>query len=110
MINAGEFDKRIEIKRPVKTTDASGFETDSLETICTAWAKISTTKGFTLIANQTDFENATTRMLIRKPSVEISRKDIVVFKGIDWRIKYLNEIDHDGAFVELQVQEVRQNG
>lgn len=110
MINAGDFDKKIEIKRPTKTTDASGFESETLATICTAWANVTTTKGFTLIANQTDFENATTRMLIRKPSVEISRKDIVVFKGIDWRIKYLNEIDHDGAFIELQVQEVRQDG
>lgn len=110
MINAGEFKHQITIKRKTPTTDADGFTSDAWATVATAWAKVSTTKGFTLITNRSDFESATTGMLIRKPAVAISRKDRVVFKGLDWTIEYLNEIDHDGAFIELQVKEVRQNG
>jgi len=110
MINAGEFNQQIEIKRSTPTADGDGFTSESWATIATAWASVSTTKGFTLITNRTNFEEATTGMLIRKPAVAISRKDRVVFKGIEWTIEYLNEIDHDGAFIELQVKEVRQNG
>lgn len=108
MINAGDFNRRITIIRRTKTTDADGFDTFSEVEVCKAWAKINTTKGFTLIASGSNFEDAVTRMLIRQTSVDIDRKDIVRFKGKDWRIKYLNNIDEAGKFTELQVEVVIQ--
>lgn len=110
MINAGEFNRRIVIVRRTPSEDGDGFSTPSETEVCKAWAKINTTKGFTLVAQGSNFEDATTRMLIRKPSVEISRKDVVLYKGREWRIRYLNDIDEAGVFVELQVEEIRQNG
>lgn len=110
MINAGEFKHRITIVRNSKTTDNDGFKSATPTEVCKAWAKINTTKGYTLIAQGSSFEDATTRMLIRKPAVEIRDTDIVLFKGKKWRIRYLNEIDHTGTFIELQVETVNQKG
>lgn len=111
MINAGDFDKRITIVRRTPTEDADGFKSGVVETeVCKAWASINTTKGFTLITQGSSFEDATTRMLIRKPNAEIRDTDIVLFKGKEWRIRYLNEIDEDGIFTELQVETVNQKG
>lgn len=106
MINAGDFDKKIEIVRHTKMTDAAGFDTVSTVVITSAWAKVNTTRGFTMITNGTNFEEATTAFLIRKPNVEIRRKDIVRFNGLDWRIDYLNNIDEQNIFVELQCKQV----
>ena len=110
MINAGEFNRRIVIVRRTPSDDGEGFKSNSETEVCKAWAKINTTKGYTLINRGSNFEDATTRMLIRKPSVDISRKDIVLYKGREWRIRYLNDIDEVGVFIELQVEEIRQNG
>ena len=111
MINAGEFNRRIEIVRDTQAEDGEGFKTPTRETVCKAWAKISSTKGFTLVVQGSNFEDATTRMLIRKPNHELSRKDIVLYKGKEWRIRYLNDLyDEGNALVELQVEEIRQDG
>lgn len=110
MINAGEFDKRITIVRDTPSDDGEGFKENSRAEVCKAWAKIDTTKGFTLITQGTNFDDATTRMLIRKPNVEIRDTDIVVFKDKDWRIRYLSDINEDGVFTELQVEAIRQKG
>lgn len=107
MINAGDFNKRIDIVRHNVITDKDGFTTTT-ETVkvASAWAKVNTTRGFTLISQGTNFEQATTAFLIRKPSAEIKRKDIVRFKNLDWSIEYLNDIDEDGRFIELQCRQV----
>lgn len=111
MRNAGEFKHRISIVRRTPTEDGEGFKSGVTETeVCKAWAKINTTKGYTLITQGSNFENATTRMIIRKPNSEISRKDIVLYKGKEWRIRYLNNIDEKDDEIELQVEEITQNG
>lgn len=108
MINAGDFNKRISIVRRTYTEDGDGFRVVSETEVCKAWAKINTTKGYTLVASGSNFENATTRMLIRHPNTEINRKDIVLYRGKEWNIRYLNNIDQADKFVELQVEEVTQ--
>jgi SPP1 family predicted phage head-tail adaptor len=110
MRNAGDYNRRIIIVRRTPSDDGEGFKSNSEVEVCKAWAKIKTTKGYTLVSQGSNFEDATTLMEIRKPSVEISRKDIVLFKGREWRIRYLNDINEAGRFVELQVEEIRQNG
>ena len=111
MINAGNFNRRITIVRDKKTDDSEGFKSVERDEVCKAWAKINATKGYTLVNQGSNFEDATTRMLIRKPTVEISRKDIVLYKNREWRIRYLNDLyDEKNALIELQVEEIRQNG
>ncbi len=47
--------------------------------LLTTWANVKTTKGFTLIANNTDFEEAYTNFTIRYPKVKITREMIIEF-------------------------------
>lgn len=111
MINAGEFNRRITIVRDTKAEDGEGFNTPTRTEVCKAWAKVNSTKGFTLVSQGSNFEDATTRFLIRKPTATISRKDIVLYKSKEWRIRYLNDLyDEGNALVELQLEEIRQNG
>lgn len=107
--DAGQFKHRIEIFRKVKEKDAQGFPvTDARAVIMTAWAKVKTTKGFTLIANGTDFEKAYTNFTIRySPLAEtIDRKCFIAFGGKEYTIEYLNNIDEMGVELEIQAKEV----
>lgn len=110
MINAGDFKHRIQIIQRTKATDDDGFSTATDTPVASAWAKINTTKGYTIITQGSDFENALTRLLIRKPNVEISRKYLVLFRGKEWRIRYVNNVDLSDELIELQVEEVTING
>jgi len=108
IVNAGDFNRRITIVRRTSTTDNDGFKQVTETEVTKAWAMINTTRGFTLIAQGSNFEDATTRMLIRKPTAEINRKDVVLYNGKEWRIRYLNNVDQANEFIELQVEEVSQ--
>ena len=58
MLNAGKYSKRITIYKTVIVTDEDGFQTEQKQVILTPYAYVRTTKGFTLIANNSDFEIA----------------------------------------------------
>lgn len=102
MINAGEYNKRISIWREEATEDTEGFSTTKRELVCRAWAKVKTTRGYTLIANNTDFEQAYTNFTIRYPKKEITRDMRIEYNSRFYSIEYLNNIDE--ANVELEIQ------
>lgn len=106
VVNAGEFNKKIQVVRENVTVDSDGFKTVTRDVILTPWAKIKTTKGFTLIANGSDFEKATTNFTIRYPVTEITRKDLIVFRNKDYEILYLNNVDEANVLLEIQAKEV----
>ena len=70
------------------------------------WAKVKTTKGFTLIASNTDFEKAYTNFTIRFPKTEITREMRVRYNGKEYTIEYLNNIDEASVELEIQAKEV----
>lgn len=102
MINAGEYKHRISIYAEVEQEDNAGFKTKSKSIVLNAWAKVKTTKGFTLIKNNTDFEQAYTNFTIRFPKKEITRDMLIEYKGKIYTIEYLNNVDE--ASVELEIQ------
>lgn len=104
--NAGAYNKRIEIVREVETVDAEGFKTVTPTTILTPYAKVITTKGFTLIANGSDFEKATTNFTIRYPVTQITRDDIINFNGKRYEILYINNVNEANVELEIQAKEV----
>ena len=107
VVNAGEFNARIEVLRTTIVKDSQGFESKTTEVILQPYAKVKTTKGFTLISNGSDFEKATTNFTIRYPErVEITRKDIIRFKGKTYEILYLNNVNEAGVILEMQAKEV----
>lgn len=104
--NAGDFNRKIEIVRETITKDAAGFPVVTKATILSPFAKVKTTKGFTLIANGSDFEKATTNFTIRYPVTQITRDDIILFRGKRYEILYLNNVDEANVVLEIQAKEV----
>ena len=102
MINAGEYNKRISIFKEKANEDSAGFSTKSSSVVLYAWAKVKTTRGYTLIANNTDFEKAYTNFTIRFPRMEITRDMLIEYNSKIYTIEYLNNIDE--ANVELEIQ------
>ena len=104
--NAGSYNKRIQIVRETISTDADGFKEITQVVILSPYARVKTTKGFTLIANGTEFEKATTNFTIRYPVTTITYDDIVIFKGKRYKIEYLNNVDEADIELEIQAKEI----
>ena len=103
MINAGDYNKKISIFKEESKEDSAGFATKVTSVVLNPWAKVKTTKGFTLIASNSDFEKAYTNFTIRFPKkVEITRDMFIEYNSKIYSIEYLNNIDE--ANVELEIQ------
>ncbi len=106
MINAGKYNKQITIYRTEVIEDADGFQTTVNTIILQPYASVKTTKGFTLIANGTDFEKAFTNFTIRYPVTEITRDMLISFRGKTYTIQYLNNVNEENVELEIQAKEV----
>lgn len=107
MMNAGRFDHRIRIVKAVKTYDKDGLPITSRETILEPYASVKTTKGWTLISNNSDFEAATTNFTIRYPgTVVIDRDMLIEYAGKTYTIEYLNNVDEANTALEIQARMV----
>lgn len=106
MINAGKYSKRITIYKVVKGKDKDGFPTETPVDVLKPYAYVRTTKGFTLIANNSDFEKAYTNFTIRYPKTEITRDMLIKFRDKDYTIEYLNNVDENSVELEIQAKEV----
>lgn len=106
MINAGKYNRLITIYQETETKDADGFITTQLVEVLKTYAAVKTTRGFTLIANNTDFEKAFTNFTIRYPVTEITRDMVVIFRNKVYTIQYLNNVDEANVELEMQCKEV----
>lgn len=115
MINAGDFRHRIRIYQVVRQKDAHGF-IETVETeVLQPYAAVKTTKGFTLITANTDFEKAFTNFTIRYSQTVIdayynsndSNRDMLIeFRGKTYKVEYLNNVDEANVLLEMQAKEV----
>lgn len=106
MINAGKYNKKIKICNTTIVTDEAGFQKEVPTVVLQPYASVKTTKGMTLIKNNTDFEKAFTNFTIRFPVTEINRDMWVEFNGKTYTIEYLNDIDKKHIELEMQCKEV----
>ena len=106
MINAGKYKHRITIYQTVIETDTDGFQKKTKQVILTPYANVKTTRGYTLIVNNSDFEKAYTNFTIRYPVTQITREMLIEFRGKIYSIEYLNNIDEAGVELEIQAKEV----
>lgn len=106
MINAGKYNHKIKIVKVIKGKDSAGFPVETQQVVLEPWAHIKTTRGFTLIVNNTDFEKAFTNFTIRYPVTEITRDMLILFKGKTYEIQYLNDVDEANIELEIQAKEV----
>lgn len=107
MINAGMYNKKIKIYQTQVVEDEQGFQSRRKNLVLSPYAHVKTTKGFTLITNNSDFEKALTNFTIRYPqNTEINRDMIIEFRGKTYTIEYLNNIDEANVQLEIQAKEV----
>lgn len=105
-MNAGKYNRIINIVQDVNTKDAYGCPITTTENVLTTYASVKTTRGYLLIKNNSDFEKAYTNFTIRYPITEITREMKVIFKGKTYTIEYLNNVDEANIELELQCKEV----
>lgn len=111
MIDAGKYNKKITIYQIVETEDNQGFPIETKVIVLQPYAHIKTTKGFTLIANHSDFEKAYTNFTIRYSQTVIdayynsqtsNRDMLVAFNNKTYTVQYLNNIDEMNVEIEMQ--------
>lgn len=105
-VNAGKYNHRIKIYSVQMDTDKDGFQVKEATLVLTTYAHVKTTKGFTLIKNESDFEKALTNFTIRYPKTPINRDMLIEFNGKTYTIEYLNNIDERNVELEIQAKEV----
>lgn len=106
-INAGKYKHKIEILDIKKVKDSAGFKTNEEEiVILTTYAEIKTTRGYTLIQNDSDFEKAYTNFTIRYPKVNITRSMCVKYNSKRYTIEYLNDVNEEHIELEIQAKVV----
>ena len=115
MLDAGQYRYQITIYQIIEGKDEDGFPVPTQEVILQPYAKVKTTKGFTLIANNSDFEKALTNFTIRYSqtvedayydSSRSNRDMLVAFRNKTYKVMYLNDIDEAKVEIEMQCKEV----
>lgn len=107
IINAGKYNKKIKIFSITDGKDDDGFKIPPTETlVLEGWASVKTTKGFTLIQNNSDFEKAYTNFTIRYPNVDINRDMLIKYDNKTYTIEYLNNVDEENIELEIQAKVV----
>ena len=104
--NAGKYNRKISIYKVEIVTNARGFQEEQKKLVLSPYASVKTTKGFTLIANNSDFEKAFTNFTIRYPKTVITRDMLIEFRGKTYSIQYLNNVDEANVELEIQAKEV----
>ena len=114
-VNAGKYNRRIVIYQIVEGIDSAGFPAPVEKDILTTYAEVKTLRGYTLITNNSDFDKAYVNFTIRYSSTveetyynsNNSNRDILIkFRGKDYKIEYLNNLDFANVELELQAKEV----
>lgn len=107
MINAGKYKHRIGIYSVTRTDDSAGFPVETSTLVLTAHASVKTTKGMTLIKNDSDFEKALTNFTIRYPHHTTITRDMVIhFNNKVYEIQYLNNVNEENVELEIQAKEI----
>ena len=109
-MNAGKYNRKIQICKVTQGKDAAGFPADVDTPVLSPYAEVKTTKGFTLMVNGSSYEKALTRFTIRYPVTEITYDMIVKYRGKTYTIEYINNVDEENKELELQCKEVTHNG
>mgnify|MGYP002511540351 FL=1 len=104
--NAGKYNRQITIYQETITKDTDGFPVKTKTVILQPYASVKTTRGFTLIQNDSSFEKAFTNFTIRYPITQITRDMLIEFNGKIYTIQYLNNVNEANVELEIQAKEV----
>lgn len=105
-MNSGNYNRKIEIyQRAISTTNGFQQITTGAK-VLTAYARVKTTRGITLIRNDSDFEKALTNFTIRFPHTAITRDMLILYGSKTYTIEYLNNVDEANVELEIQAKEI----
>lgn len=107
MIDAGKYKYKISICNATITEDASGFQvvTPAMPPVFEPYANVHTTRGMTIIKNDSSFEKALTNFTIRYRS-GITRDMLILFRNKVYQIEYLNNVNEANVELEIQAKEI----
>ena len=100
-INAGVFNKKIQVIRYKIIKDSDGFETKTEITVLNTWAQVTNISGTEILRSNSDFSEIKTRFLIRTPKAEITKDMVIKFKGNSYNITYVNDYNYDKKYTEI---------
>lgn len=107
MNNAGKYNRKIQIYATTIVKDSQGFQSKERTLVLSPYASVKTTKGMTIIRNNSDFEKALTNFTIRYPQTVVIDRDMEIdFHGKTYTIQYLNNVDEANVELEMQCKEV----
>lgn len=111
--NAGKYRHKIQLVEIQRGADADGFPTITESVFLEPYASIKTTKGYTLIKNDSDFEKAYTNFNIRYTQTlvdkynDIDRDVRIKYNNKEYTIEYLRDIDEMRVELEIQAKVVQ---
>ena len=113
--NAGAYRHKISIYQLTEGKDSQGFPSITRTLVLSSYASIKTTRGMTIIANNSDFEKAFTRFCVRYTptivnayynSINSNRKMEIDYCDKTYTVEYLNNVDENNVELEIQAKEV----
>lgn len=109
-INIGQLNKRISIVKVNKEKDRDGYWTESDTLIHSTWARYAEGPGKETDRNDADYSEVMAEFLIRKTSVKLSRKMIVLYDGKRYEIDYIGPYRRNSAFVLITAKLLTMEG
>lgn len=107
-MNAGKYNRKITIVSVTHGKDTQGFPVDTEKIVLQPYAEVKTTKGYTILINNSDFEKALTKFTIRYPAkAVIDREMLIKYNGKVYQIEYINNVDEKNEELEIQTKEVK---
>jgi len=102
-INAGVFNKKIQIIKYLITKDVDGFEIKTEELIFETYAQVSNTSGTEIQKSNSDFSQVKTRFFIRTPNTTITIENNykIKFNNNIYEIVYVNDYSFDKKYTEI---------
>ena len=100
-VNAGNFDKKIEIVKFEESKDKDGFSVKNEALVLKTWAQITNISGTELIKSNSDFAQIKTRFLVRTPKKTIKKDMFIKFINNFYNITYVNNYCFKDQYTEI---------
>lgn len=100
-VNAGNFNKKIEIVKFEESKDKNGFPVKNEVLVLKTWAQVTNTSGTKLIKNNSDFAQIKTRFLIRTPNKTIEKDMFIKFRNNFYNIIYINNYNFKDKYTKI---------
>ncbi len=106
MINPGELNKQVVLKKRAATADAGGFRAASTTTIGTVWAKVTPAYGSEGWTAGILLAEKPTTVLIRY-NAQLDETCLVAIEGVDYEIVGMIDLNLAHEFLEFKTKLVK---